>query len=203
MRFTANSTGRIASGIPLIMEKLKKCEGRDSYVRASGEFLKALSLCGIEAEEILTTFKTNETLKNLDDWARQGMSLMEHYSSKQTPLWQKVATKILAAKGRKFSLQKIRAVLNPKFDKNPRKALQPLELEGLLSEICSITDEVHQTVMCQTTREQSTSLLDPRSGSIDLDSGMTIEPSSQEDPNQDEPSNIVDRELKQTECARE
>lgn len=128
---------------------------------------------------------------------------MEHYSSKQSPLWQKVATKILAAKGRKFSLQKIRAVLNPKYDKNPRKALQPLELEGILSEICSITDEVHQTVMCQTTREQSTSLLDPRSNSIDLDSGMTIDPSSQEDPNQDEPSNTVDREMKQTECARE
>jgi hypothetical protein len=201
MRFTSNLTGRIALGIPLIMEKLKKCEGRDSYVRASGEFLKALSLCGIEPEEVLTTFKTNETLKNLDDWARQGMSLMEHYSSKQSPLWQKVATKILAAKGRQFGLQKIRAVLNPKFDKNPRKALQPLELEGILSEICSITDEVHQTVMRHTTREQSTSLL-PRSGSIDFDSGMTVEPNPQEESDQDEPSNTVDGELKQTEGAR-
>jgi hypothetical protein len=55
--------------------------------------------------------------------------------------------------------------------------------------------------MRHTTREQSTSLL-PRSGSIDFDSGMTVEPNPQEESDQDEPSNTVDGELKQTEGAR-
>lgn len=154
-------TEEIESDMLRIMERLMECKDRYSYTRASGQLLGAIERSGIEPDKMLEFLNKgeflkreleHETLRNLDGWSRLGEMLSQNYLRNQDKPWPEIAMRILAAKGRSYSLQKMLPVLRQGYDQEEGirtgKLAQPQIIVEILSGTFLSSDESNETSLC-------------------------------------------------------